>query len=325
MKPDTYQQITDRIVAALEAGTRPWRRDWKVGADGGAAAGLALPRRANGEHYRGINVLLLWNAAGEQGFQSDRWFTFKQASDLGAKVRKGSKATQICFFKPLAVTRTNEAGEETDATIPLIRGYSVFNADQIDGLPARFASAPLAIVGGLERDEASEAALRSTGADIREGGERAFYSPSQDFVQMPDFQRFETASGFLATLAHELCHWSGGDARLARALRNQFGSKDYAFEELIAEIGAAFVCARLGIAGEHFDNHAAYVAGWLEKLKGDKRAIFKAASAAQAACDLVLANAGLVAPADADEDEAPAAPIAANDDRPAPVQGELAI
>jgi antirestriction protein ArdC len=328
MKLDTYQAVTDRIIAALEAGTAPWRMGWN--AEGGAM-GLTLPLRANGQEYRGINILLLWGAAEERGFTSPSWFTFKQASELGAKVRKGETATKIIFFKPLDVTRTNDAGEEIDAKIPMIKQYAVFNADQIDGLPERFAAKPTAPIGESKaRDERAEAALRSTGADIREGGTQAYYSPGQDFVQMPSFDRFHTSGNYLCTLSHELCHWTGGDARLARKLRNQFGSKDYAQEELVAEIGAAFVGARLGIVGEHIDNHAAYIASWLAALKNDKRAIFKAASAAQAAADMVLAKSDLAAPTEAEEGEAaptpaPTAPIAPEALFPvmeAPIDGE---
>jgi len=313
-KADIYQQVTDQLIAALEAGASPWRKSWN---DETGAGALHLPRRANGEFYRGINTLLLWGAAEECGFKSDRWFTFKQAEALGAQVRKGSTATKIIFYKSLDVERTNDAGETVDATIPMIRQYCVFNADQIDGLPERFTPAPVAVVAGKARDELNESALRSTGADIREGGVKAYYSPAADFVQMPTFDRFDNSGAYLATLAHELCHWTGHTSRLDRSLKNAFGSKDYASEELIAEIGSAFVGARLGIVGEHIDNHAAYLAAWLKVLKEDKRAIFKAASAAQRAADLVLANAGLESGADAGQGDDQAAPAPAP--APAPI------
>lgn len=291
-KFDTYQDVTDAIVTQLEAGTKPWVKRWNGGS-------VHSPRRANGKHYRGINVLLLWASASAQGFTADRWLTFKQAIDLGGNVRKGEKGTRIVFFKTLDVTKQNAAGEDEARRIPLLRTYTVFNASQCEGLPARFYPAPVELVAGMERDQAAEAALRSCGAAIVEDGDgRAYYAPGPDHVHMPAFALFHTTGAYLATMAHELCHWTGNAARLDRKICNGFGSKDYAFEELVAEIGAAFVGARLGIVGEHIDNHAAYLASWLKALKDDKRAIFKAASLAQAAADLVLANAAIGEDAD---------------------------
>lgn len=302
-KFDTYQDVTDAIIAQLEAGTRPWRMDWQGGS-------LQMPHRVTGEEYRGINVLLLWASAAQQGLTGRTWMTFKQATDLGASVRKGSKGTRIVFFKPLTV-EDRETGEEK--AIPMLRTYVVFNSDQIDGLPGKFASAPIVPAEGLERDAAAEAALRSCGAEIVEGGARAFYTPASDIVTMPDFERFTSSSGYLATLAHELCHWTGHKSRLDR-----FGNNDrtsYAFEELVAEMGAAFIGARLGIVGEHIENHSAYLASWLKALKDDKRMIFKAASLAQQAADMVLANAGEPTGPGQDEDSKPAPAIA-----PAPIE-----
>lgn len=301
---DTYQEVTDRILAALEAGTKPWAMGWN-----NAGGGLALPRRATGQHYRGINVLLLWGAAEERGYTGQHWFTFKQAIDLGGNVRKGEKGTRIVFFKTLDVTKENDAGEAEAHRIPLLRTYTVFNYDQCENLPDRFKPAPLRLVEGKERDEAREAALRSCGAEIVEAGNSAFYQPGLDRVTMPTFDRFHTAGNFLATLAHELCHWTGHKSRLDRDQRGGFGSPAYAAEELVAELGAAFVGARLGIVGEHIENHAAYLGHWIKALRGDKRAIFKAAAAAQLAADMVLANAGEIAGEDPAEleDAAPAA------------------
>lgn len=287
-KPDLYQTVTDRIVAALEAGTKPWSKPWAGGASG-------AQRRSNGAPYRGINQLLLTLTSSHDGYASPYWLTFKQAIDLGGNVRKGEKSTEIVFYKPLTVKDKHApAGEDRDVTIPLLRSYRVFNADQCDGLPERFRPAAIEIVAGKQRDEEAERALRSSGATIREGGGQAFYSPGSDVVQMPPFDAFETVGGFLATLAHELIHWTGHKSRLDRlSYHGGFGSQTYAREELVAEIGAAFTCARLGVAGEHHDNHAAYVASWLKTLRDDKRAIFVAAAKAQTACDLVLANAEL--------------------------------
>lgn len=297
MKTDLYETVTARVIAALEAGTKPWSRPW------GSVPGAELQLRSTGQEYRGINQLLLTLTAGASGYGSPYWLTFKQALDLGGNVRKGEKSTEIVFYKKLTV-KDRDAAEGSDETkqIPMIRSYRVFNADQCDGLPARYRPAPLVLVDSKARDEASEAALRSSGADIREGGNRAFYSPDTDHVQMPPFAAFASVGGYLATLAHELVHWTGPNKRLGRTFGRRFGDTDYAFEELVAELGSMFVCARLGVAGEHIDNHAAYLGSWLKKLRDDKRAIFKAAALAQTAADMVLANSG--AGAGIEEEEA---------------------
>jgi antirestriction protein ArdC len=307
---DLHQDVTDRIVAAIEAGTKPWECDWLRG---------GLPRRYTGQHYRGINLLLLGMVAADRGYASPTWLTFNQAKAMGGMVRKGEKGTPIVFFKKLERTETNEAGEEETRGIPMLRGYTVFNVDQIDSLPDGFGGADGAVLAPKARDLAAEQALKSSGATIREdGGARAYYSRREDSVHLPAFDSFTSTGGYLATLAHELIHWTGAPSRLDRVKGAAFGDKDYAFEELVAEIGAAFTCARLGVAGEHIDNHAAYVASWLKALKDDKRAIFRAAAQAQAAADHVLRNhdapagSGSIEPAPA---RAKPAPIAVDDAR----------
>lgn len=316
-KFDTYLEVTNSIIAMLEDGTKPWDAGWQ------GAGALRMPRRSNGAYYQGINVLLLWAAAQQGGFSGQHWITFKQAKTIGAKVRKGEKGTRIVFFKKLEKEQQGEGGETETVSIPMLRTYTVFNSDQVDDLPESIATAPIVPVAGLERDQLKEDALRSCGADIREGGTRAYYSPMQDFVQMPDFERFKTGGNYLATLAHELCHWSGHKSRLDREMKGEFGSPDYAREELVAELGAAFVGARLGIVGDHIESHASYLASWLKALKDDKRLIFRAAAKAQAAADCVLANAGEIAtqaaPASlSGEEEAAPAPAPA----PAPAKAE---
>lgn len=291
---DLYAEITGQIIAKLEAGTMPWRCEWATA--GGPLGFGPIPKRANGQHYRGINVLLLWMAAAERGFTAAQYMTFKQAQELGGAVRKGEHGSRIIFFKQLEVEATNiETGEDETAKIPMMRGYTVFNVEQIDGLPAEYYPAPFVPAVQLDRDHTAETALRSCGATIRESGDKAFYAPGPDIVNLPEFTRFESVGGYLATMAHELCHWTGHKSRLDRNMKGRFGSNDYAFEELVAEIGAAFVGGQLGIVGQHIDNHAAYLAHWLEVLGTDKRAIFKAASLAQAAADRVLENASSVA------------------------------
>jgi len=303
MKQDIYQTVTDRMIAALETGVRPWSADWIAGAYG------SHPLRVGGQRYRGINVLLLWMTAQDRGYRGKHWMTFKQALELGGCVRKGEKAAPIVFYKKLEIREENDQGEEVMRGLPMLRQYSVFSVDQIDGLPDRFAPPALERVASKDRDARAEAALRSSGASVREdGGNRAYYDRATDRIHLPAFADFRSVGGFLATMAHELVHWTGAPDRLARTFGRQFGDRDYAFEELVAEIGAAFVCARLGVAGEHLESHAGYIDHWLKVMKDDKRAIFRAAALAQSAADLVLAGAGL------DDDTAEALTA-----RPAPV------
>lgn len=285
---DLYAETTNRIIAALEAGAAPWACDWiRHGGD---------PLRVTGEPYKGVNVLLLGMSAMTQGFSHPQWMTYKQAQELGGQVRKGEKGTPIVFFKTIARDAENgdpRADESGQIHLPCLRGYTVFNVEQIDGLAGdRFAIPAQALITGKTRDEAAEAAMRSCGADIREGGQRACYRRTEDYVQLPDFDRFHTVPGYLATMAHELAHWTGAPHRLARTKGKAFGDSDYAFEELVAEISASFIGARLGFFGDHFESHTGYIDAWLKILQGDKRAIFRAASAATKAADFVLASAG---------------------------------
>lgn len=286
MKFDTYQEVTNAICARIEEGTPPWSPEWSGG-------GFKMPHRVTGEMYRGINVVLLWMSAMERGLTGQTWMTFKQALELGGAVRKGEKSTRIVFFKTLEIEGNGE-GEDA-RKIPMLRTYSVFNTDQIDGLPDKYRPAPATSGSAPMRDADKEAALRSCGATIIEGGTQAAYYRGEDIVRMPDFERFHATSGYLATLAHELCHWTGHKSRLDRFADGKPSKDNYAFEELVAELGSAFISARLGIAGEHFESHAGYLGGWLEIMQADKRAIFRAAAAAQAAADKVLENAGSAA------------------------------
>lgn len=198
---DTYETVTAAIIAQLEAGVKPWSPRWVAN-----SGGFAMPRRVTGESYRGINVLLLWAAAEERGYRAGTWMTFKQAIDLGCAVRKGEKSSKIVFFKKLTVTDRADPTGEAEKQIPMLREYAVFNVEQIDGLPDRFTPTPVVVLPSKARDEVNEAALRSSGADIRESGDQAFYSPGHDFVNMPMFDRFHTAGCYLATLAHEVCN-----------------------------------------------------------------------------------------------------------------------
>lgn len=283
MKIDVYQHVTDKIVAALEAGNAPWRKYW-AGNSGGE-----MPQRANGQYYQGINTLILWCESMEKGFSSNRWFTFKQAKGLGASVRKGEKSTIVVFFSTLhkdADGKTVSPDAEDAQTIPYLKSYRVFNADQIDDLPAEYAPEDVPADGFEAHSMADcEAFVAATGADVRDGGTQAFYDPADDYIQMPPMSRFFETKGYYATLMHELVHWSGGSKRLDRI--NPFAKKpEYAFEELVAEIGSCFVCHGLGLSPD-YPNHAAYLNGWLTALKNDKKYIFRAAAKAQAAANFL--------------------------------------
>ena len=283
---DHYQEVTDRIIAALEAGTPPWRRPW----DPDKAGGPAMPRNAaTGQRYRGINVLTLGMSALAFSSADPRWATYKQAEDRGWQVRKGERGTTGYFFKRLEVRDDSRPDGDDDAVkrIPLLRAFSLFHASQIDGIPDYVP--PTIEEAPWRAPEAAETILANSGAVVRIGGERAFYSPATDHIQLPLRSAFATAEGFCGTLIHEMSHWSGGPTRLNRDLRNSFGSHDYAREELRAEIGQMMVCAETGIADCDFSNNAAYVASWLEKLRSDRKEIFRAAADAQRIADYLLA------------------------------------
>lgn len=283
-KVDIYQQVTDQIIASIEAGTPAWRNAW-IG-DGG---GIPFPLRSNGEQYRGINVLMLWLTAADKGYRSPYWFTFRQAKELGAFVRKGEKSSTVVKYG--TVERQDEQTGE-DKAIPYAKAYGVFNADQIDGLPEEYHGKPAEEARdlGTEPDQRLDTFFAATGADIRTSDDpRAFYHPSEDFIHMPPINTFYDAYGYYSTLAHEVCHWTGHKSRLDRFSRFN-DRKAYAFEELIAEIGNCMVCAQIGLVPD-FGQSAAYVESWLRALKSDKRMIFKAASEAQKAADLLMQTA----------------------------------
>ena len=283
-KTDIYTRITNRILADLEQGVRPWHRPWNADH---AAGRIIRPIRHNGVPYKGINVVMLWVAANEKDYSCPLWLTFKQALGLGGNVRKGERGEQVVYADRITRTETDQKGEEVEREIPFLKGYTVFNAEQCEGLPAQYsAKAEAPTLTPLQRIEAADRFFAATGADIRHGGTRAFYAQGPDYVQMPPFETFRDAESYAATLAHELTHWTKHDKRLARDMgRVKWGDEGYAREELVAELGSAFLCADLGITPEVREDHAAYIASWLEVLKGDKRFVFSAASHAQRAAD----------------------------------------
>ena len=283
-RPDVYSRITDKIIADLEQGVRPWLRPWNAEHTAGR---ISRPLRHNGIPYKGINVVMLWSAATVKGYACPIWLTFKQALELGGNVRKGETGELVVYANSITRTEANEKGEEIEREIPFLKGYTVFNAEQCENLPAHYiAKAEAPALTPLQRIEAADRFFAATGADIRHGGARAFYAQGPDYVQMPPFETFRDAESHAATLAHELTHWTKHDKRLARDMgRVKWGDEGYAREELVAELGSAFLCADLGITPEVRHDHAAYIASWLEVLKGDKRFVFSAASHAQRAVD----------------------------------------
>ena len=278
MKRDFYAEVSARIVAELQAGAAPWVKPWS------ATPGANTPCNVvSNRPYSGCNVVLLWMAQAA-GYRAPRFLTFKQALELGGNFRKGERGTKVCFVKQLQVR--DQGSDDSSATrlIPMMREYTVFNVDQCDNLLDSVTTGkPMRVRNPHTRDELADAFLRSTGADIREGHGEAFYVPSRDFISLPAFAGFKGADHFYNTTFHELTHWSGHKARLDRDLKSRFGSRDYAAEELIAELGAAFLCAEFGFDGNV--QNAAYIANWIELLKTDKRAFFTACSQASKAAD----------------------------------------
>lgn len=282
---DVYTRVTDRIVAQLEQGVRPWTRPWNAEH---AAGRITRPLRCNGEAYNGINVLMLWDSADSQGFACPIWMTFQQAKQLGGFVRKGEHGSPVVYASSFKKTDTNDAGEEVDQEIPFLKEYTVFNVEQVEGLPDRFYQTQQQPNTSIERIAHADEFFRNTQAVIQEGGNQAFYSISKDFIRMPKLETFRDAESHAATLAHELTHWTRHGSRLDRDLgRKRFGDAGYAMEELVAELGSAFLCADLSLTPEDRDDHAAYIDGWLKILKEDKRAVFSAASHASKAVEFL--------------------------------------
>jgi antirestriction protein ArdC len=276
---DLYATVTNKIIAALEAGTAPWVQPWSTG------HGSALPANLSSSRpYRGINVLLLNMQQMAHGYSLNRWLTFQQAKALGANVRKGEHGTGIVFFKML---ERDEAANDpgTRRVIPLLRSFTVFNAAQVDGLPEALTATP-ALPDGWTPVGAADELLERSGATIRHGGDRAFYRPSDDSIQMPHKATFAQAHRYYNVALHELTHWTGAESRCNRELRGRQHIDAYAFEELVAEMGAAFLSSYCGLPGAL--QHPSYIAHWLTALKNDKRLIFTAASAAQKAADFLL-------------------------------------
>jgi antirestriction protein ArdC len=281
-----YTAVTNRIIAELEAGRLPWVQPWD---SAGVSAGL--PRNAGtGRCYSGINVLILWAAVIERGYGCQAWLTFRQAAALGGQVRKGEQGTTVCYadrFTPKSEQERAASDGREARQIAFLTRFTVFNVDQCEGLPEALPG----IVAPLPERQIvphADALIDATGADFRIGGDRAFYAPSLDFVQVPFHQAYRVPIDWYRTAFHELGHWTGHASRLGRDLSGQFGDAFYAREELVAEMTSAFVCAELSI--QPSVRHADYIGPWLDVLREDNRAIFRAASQASKAADFILSS-----------------------------------
>lgn len=286
-RTDVYTRVTQKIIADLENGVRTWLKPWNAEHIAGR---ISRPLRANGTPYKGINVIMLWASAVEQGFGCPSWMTYRQAQAINAQVRKGAHGTLVVYADRIKRTDVDEeTGEASEREIPFIKGYTVFNCEQIDGLPPHYlAPAAAPALSPLQRIERAEAFFAATNADIRHGGNHAYYAIHPDYVQLPPFETFRDTESHYATLAHEITHWTRHPSRLDRDLgRKRYGDEGYAREELVAELGAAFLAADLGLYLEPRADHAGYIASWIEVLKEDKCAIFQAAAHAQRAADFL--------------------------------------
>lgn len=274
---DVYERVTDSVLKMLEAGPQGMAPRWNK-------TGGGRPLRFNGTPYQGINTILLWAAALRAGYASNTWMTYRQAAEQGGQVRKGEHGSLVVYAGKIVKSEENDAGEESERSIPFLKGYTVFNADQIDGLPsASKVAQPVAPI------EAAEAFIERCGAAFHHGGDRAFYSIIHDRIHLPPVDQFIDAEGYTATKIHELTHWTGHCTRLARDFGQRFGDAAYAVEELIAELCSAFLCADLAVSAEPRADHGSYLASWVAVLKNDKRVIFAAASAAEKAADYLHA------------------------------------
>lgn len=286
---DIQQEITNKIVEVLDAIDL---NDYEAPFAGLAAQGIPLnPTTENA--YRGINIPSLWIDQQKRQFTSNHWATFNQWKERGAQVRKGERASQIIFYKTLTRTEENEKGEAQEQSIPMLKSYAVFNANQVDGYEHDCSIKPNDI-DLVTRIKAADTYCANTKADIRSGGIRAYYSGTGDYISMPETVHFvdtkqaSATENYYSTLLHELTHWTGAENRLDRDKAKTHAELDkYAFEELIAELGAAFLCAQLGIVQTPRDDHALYIKSWLAALKNDKKLVFKASAQAAKAVDFL--------------------------------------
>jgi antirestriction protein ArdC len=280
VRHDHYQDLTDKILEALEAGTAPWRKPWNAEACGGSTAPV---NAATGHRYRGVNLFVLGMSPLAMMSSDPRWCSYRQAVARGWQVRKGAKATPVFFYKPIEIAEGE--GECETRRIPILKVFSVFHASQIDGVPEL--SAPASAKTVVERIQDAETIFAASGVKVRIGGDRAFYHPALDFIQMPPDEAFESPAMRASVALHELAHASGAPHRLNRDLTGKFGSSAYSHEELRAELASLLVGSEIGLPTD-IPNHASYIQSWIANLKQDKREFFHAAAEAQRIADYIL-------------------------------------
>ncbi|TBE73871.1 DUF1738 domain-containing protein [Rhizobium leguminosarum] len=296
-----YKIITDRILAELEAGVAPWAKPWKVDAKGNkVSVNSGFPMNfSTKKQYRGINVWLLLSAAAEHGFTCNAWATFKQVSEMGGTVKKGSKSERVFFMNKIEKEPKGEAGEKLNdngkVEVWVLKGYSVFNLDQCEGIEIERGA--LNVASTLPQDAAE--LVDALQVDLRSGGDQAFFSPKGDFVGMPKVEQFETVDHYRATLWHEIGHWTGAESRLNREFGKRFGDKAYAAEELVAELSAAFLSMEYGVEAQL--RHADYIGSWIKLLTDHEQAFYKAAAEAQKVLDFIREKAGQGESAEAED------------------------
>lgn len=284
-RTDIYTRVTDLIVEQLSHGTRPWLQPWQAEHSAGR---ITRPLRHNGTPYKGINILMLWASASEAGFISPFWLTFQQAKELGGHVKKGEKGSPVVYASTFKKKDQTDDGQETEEDIPFLKEYCCFNAEQCEGLPAHFYATPPKPTADITPIEEAMHFFEATGAMLRIGGNRAFYAMEPDFIAMPGIEFFRDCQSHASVMCHELTHWTRHPSRLNREFgRKRWGDEGYAMEELVAELGAAFLCADLQIAAEVREDHASYIESWLKVLQNDTRAVFTAASHASKAVDFL--------------------------------------
>lgn len=286
---DIRQTITDKIIAMLEKGGNVARDRWQKSAKSG------FPRNGKtGEAYRGVNVLILWDEAAERGYASNTWLTYKQAESMGAQVRKGEKGVMCAYFEMVKRKGAEAAeateGDEESGFFPMCKPFWLFNVAQIDGLPESLTQ-PATTGDEFNPIDEAERLLTASGAAIAHGFDSAFYAPGRDQICLPAREAFTSTENYYATALHELTHWTGHEKRLKRQFGKRFGDDAYAFEELVAELGAAFVVGHVGFVDATIENHAAYLESWLRVLKNDKTAIFTASKQASLAYDFIVGKA----------------------------------
>jgi antirestriction protein ArdC len=276
---DIYADVTAKIIAQLEAGVAPWVRPW-----GQTSAPITMPVNATTNRpYSGVNILILWAAMNDNAFTSSRWLTFNQCRDAGGLIREGSKGTTVVYASTFVPAEERAKGDDAKA-VAFLKAFTVFNIDQCEGLDHLRGDA--VTLTARQQHDAAETLIAATGVEFRVGGNDAFYSPSHDFIAIPSQTAYHDQINYYRTAFHELGHATGHASRLDRKLLNAFGSKDYAREELVAEMASAFVCASIGV--EPTVRHADYIGNWLTVLREDNRAIFRAASQASKAANWIM-------------------------------------